>query len=361
MPDATDQMTRARLVCPFDLTVEPLDRMLNFEITDDPHYTGLEIQWLDDPDHGTGMVVLVTRRGEGRTDVYRQPGLRLDPATYAIAGGLGRWEETIFEPSRLEITDRGVLTDVRFRDADGREIEVHVDDRGGRTRRPADMLAPLGAAVEHPASLMLVWMRLDLVRRRGREPEIRIDGRPAAIGQLPGAWLHRRRLIKLATDLAVVRLNPDGSPSTIDPSVPGVETARDGTAIAALFRHAGAHHARLELDPSLPDLRRIPDGRKLEGTWHIGIDTEASVVGGTWTARRSGTRVDLALDVTRGWRPRGLPPLMRIVTRVLSVFRTWPTTYRWTAAVELGGEPTMTARWERTGDQRAQSYERLTG
>jgi hypothetical protein len=48
------------------------------------------------------------------------------------------------------------------------------------------------------------------------------------------------------------------------------------------------------------------------------------------------------------------------VTRLAPVFRTWPTTYRWTGTVTLGNQPAMTARWERKGDQRDESYRRLT-
>ena len=42
-----------------------VDRMLNFEITDDPIYEGLELQVFDDPAHGKGMAVLLKRRPTG--------------------------------------------------------------------------------------------------------------------------------------------------------------------------------------------------------------------------------------------------------------------------------------------------------
>ena len=51
---ATKQMGSQQLLCPFDLQVWTLDRMLNFEITDDLDYEGLELQVFDDPAHGPG-------------------------------------------------------------------------------------------------------------------------------------------------------------------------------------------------------------------------------------------------------------------------------------------------------------------
>ena len=77
--------TNRTLLCPFDLQVWAVDRMLNFEIIDDPIYEGLELQVFDDPAHGTGMIVLLKRRRDGRFDIYRQPGLTLDPG--ACPGG----------------------------------------------------------------------------------------------------------------------------------------------------------------------------------------------------------------------------------------------------------------------------------
>jgi hypothetical protein len=86
------------LLCPFDLSVDFIDRMLNFEIAGDPLYSGLEVQSFNDPRHGHGMVVLLTRREDGRVDCYRQAGLAVDPAGYQIGGGLGEWIETTISP-----------------------------------------------------------------------------------------------------------------------------------------------------------------------------------------------------------------------------------------------------------------------
>ena len=81
--------TPSQLLCPFDLQVWAVDRMLNFEITDDPHYQGLEVQVFDDPAHGRGMAVLLRRRDDGRMDIYRQPGLTLEPEMAQVGGELG--------------------------------------------------------------------------------------------------------------------------------------------------------------------------------------------------------------------------------------------------------------------------------
>ena len=357
-------MATWRVLCPFDLHMWAVDRMLNFEITDDPHYEGLELQVFDDPVHGRGMAVLLRRRSDGRMDIYRQPGLTLDPEIAQVGGELGQWLEAPIEPARFDISPDGVNVDVRLTDVAGRVVQVRIDDRDGRRRHRGTLLAPVGAVVEDPASLSLFVMGgCDLVRRSGRVFDIRIDGRRVTTGRLPGGWLHRRRLVKYTADPTVVICNEahDGPPATVDRRAPGeVEFAPRSTGISALRAHNNGHRARLELAPAFPDIARLRPGMTVEGAWQLDIDDDPHVVGGFWTVERTGDRVELVLDVVEGWRPKRLPLLMMAVTRLAPVFRTWPTTYRWSATITLGDLPSQRSRWERKGERRDQSYQRLT-
>src|SRR4029453_7633538 len=133
------------LLCPFELQVWTVDRMLNFELVDDPHYEGLELQVFDDPAHGRGMIVLLKRRQDGRFDIYRQPGLQLDPEIAQVGGELGGGGETDIDAARLEITPVAVHVEVGFTDRQGRATQVRLDDRNGRRRHPGTLLAPVGS------------------------------------------------------------------------------------------------------------------------------------------------------------------------------------------------------------------------
>lgn len=337
---------------PLAVQVDLINAMLNFEIVDHPVYQGMEIQHFDDAVHGTGMLVMLVRTADGQVDVYRQPGLSVDPAGYGINAGLGDWLTASIEPAKLTPTPIGVHAAVRFHDSSGRLIEVYVDDRDGRTRRPAALLAPFGSAIENPASLLLVWMRqFDLVRTSGQQPVIRIDGQPVTIGRLPGVRLHRRHLIKYAADLWAVEVNPDDGGGGSD--------AHNASLVAQLPGDR-TPRARLTMDPPIPPPAAVPAGPPVRGTWTVGIADVPAVTGGTWVASRTGDTVELTLDVTRRWWPRRLPLLMRIVTTLAPVFRRWPTTYRWTARTTVGAEPKVTAGWHRTGRQRDASYRRVT-
>jgi hypothetical protein len=240
-------------------------------------------------------------------------------------------------------------------------IEVRVGDRTRRPRRTAEFLAPMGAAITNPRSLPLVWMsRFDLLRRTGDPPVVRIDGRQASPGRLPAEWLLRRRLIKVASELCVVSVNPvDDDPKRPTGDAADGEVLAGPSGVQMIAATRGTHRAVLRFDPPFPDLASPVSGAST-GTWHLAIDA-SPVVAGKWNASRVDGEVRLGFDVTEGWRPTGLPLLMKVVTRVAPVFRRWPTTYRWTATITLNHPPSMTARWERIGTERGESYRSLAG
>lgn len=347
-------MTRS----PLTLQVDTVAAMLNCEFTDHPIYDGLELQWFDDETHGTGMLAFLSRRADRQVDYYLQPGLRLDRANYHLGSGTGAWMVTDFEVAELQVSPDGVLARASFTDVDGRPIEVHIDDRNGKPRRRAGLLAPVSAGITEPESMLLVWMpAFDLVRRTATNPTLRIDGQQAATGRLPGAGVHRRLLIKYAAPLVVANLAPTyHGPLRNLPATPAA--GADGT--SALTASSDGHTARLVLDPAMPDPAAIAPGTREQGRWHVMVD-DVRLTGGSWSARRHDDEVTMALDVTERWDPGPMPLLMRLVTTVVPVFRRWPTSYRWRGVVTLTQEPVLRSGWQRTGTGGVDTYQRRTG
>ena len=364
------------MLVPFELKAEALDRMLNFEIADHAVYSGLEIQGFDDDEHGNGMVVFLNRRENDLTDVYYESSLSLNPNLYGIGGGLGLWKECQFDVANLSLDDRdGIAANIKFNDHEGRLIEVQIGDPTPLSQREfSEFLAPVGCAIVHPKSLLLVWMsQFDLLYRRGKAPLIRIDNQPVKIGQLPMEWLLRRRLVKVASDLFIVMVNPvpvvdeEDKPqplTKVDPS--NATITSEGLESATVVR--GKHVGKLDFVPAFPDLEPMKGATAISGRWSVTLDG-TSVTEGSWSVVRESKerKATVTLEIEQGWKPRRLPFLMRFVTwAAAKVFRQWPTTYKYSSIISWDGNnqnaPTMEAHWERVGsDQRGEAYRTMTG
>jgi hypothetical protein len=176
--------TLRQVVLPIRLGIDPMERLLVASFKGDPEFEGFEPQVFDDPINGKGMRVLRYRK-DGKVDVYWQPGVRVDRSTFTVGAGIGDCTETAIEPAHFEITQSSLDLHVAFTDAQGRKVELRVhEDTRGKSGFP--LLAPVGADVEKPPRLMLVYMpSIDLVRRSGSLVEGRISDRILRPASLP--------------------------------------------------------------------------------------------------------------------------------------------------------------------------------
>jgi hypothetical protein len=359
----------APVVCPFHFDIQPMRALVlfNFERDPDSVYKGLEPQAFDDDVHGRGFLV-IGWRVDGRVDVFHDPGLRLNPATYAIAGaGLHRMKARDLSGGRVELGPTGASVDLAFTDLDDRPIRLVVSETDTRPRRPFGLLAPMGDASTDPPALPLVYAKdFYFVRRSGAEVRIEIDGRRHHSDTLPllldSTWMHfvrysatpfvalwNHRDHDTADVVAASGVTTQGSRARYDLRTNGVFRE-----IQRMTRDEGDQQVAVEFAPAFPQLPALRDGADVDGSFRVSTAPPAGVVTGTWHVVRQGRRVEIEVVPSGGWTPGHAQPMARLLFRVIAVFRSWPTTYRWNGSVELpapdehvGGSMPLTSRWER--------------
>ena len=354
-----DRPPSERVIVPFELLHDAMERLLIVNFKDDPDYDGIELQVFDDEAKGSGSAALMYRT-DGKLDWYLTPGLTLDREAAAVGAGLGEWVVDDF-PCRLDIGQQGVDAEARFTLHDGREVELVLTEHRGSPGRHIDLLAPLGVGIERPVFLpCFVMFGIDLVRRGGTEVSVRIGGEERDLEGIPVPIPYSGRFSYLARycdDPFITRVNPasDGPARLVDPadttgSGGAVFSRRDGHAeLTRLSIRAAGHEAWLELDPPLPDLLSLADGAAGSGRFAIGTD-ELEMIAGEVSFDRAGDEVRLTLQPSEPWRPAGGPLVWLTLRMFPSFFRTWPTTYRWQATLSLTPEPTIRSSWSRTDD-----------
>lgn len=361
------------VLSPFHLRVDPMEALLLFNFEQDPDevYVGFEPQSFDDEEHGHGLLV-IGWRADGQVDVFHDPDLVVDPRMYGIAGG--GLHALVARPltadgASLAIGPEGASADFTFTDLRDRTVRlrVHESDPGVRTR--FGLLAPMGSAATTPPALPLVYVDgFTFVRRRGTELAVEIDGRVHRTDPIPLVLDGRRtHFVRYSAEPlvafwnhnldAVVRpLAPERDTSTgaLVATADGVrydlETRGRHHEIRRMRRAVDHREVMVDFVPPFPDLRAVAEGARAEGVFRITAMPSVGTVDGRWHVVRESDTVRIGLFPEGGWTPGPAPRMARLLFRMIPVFRQWPTTYAWNAAITLpvdGSPPVMNASWER--------------
>lgn len=356
------------LLSPFDLGVDPMDLLLLANFTGDPDsvYVGFEPQAFDDEVHGTGLLVLGWRT-DGRVDVFHTPGLRLDSATYGIAGaGLHAMAERPFTDARFVIEPSGPDVELTFVDLLGRTVRLKVRESARPPRRTIGLLAPMGAAAVNPPALPLVLLHeFDFVRVSGSDVLLTIDETFHRLDRLPlrlnGA---RRWFLRYSPDPFIVTWNPER-----DAALAPLEIAPDGrtahsadgavrydladngghTELRAMHRQRGARTVSVDFSPAIPELAALAEGADVSGAFRIRADPSVGVVLGRWRITRRGDVIAVEAEPDGGWHPDEPNRTVRLIYRLGGEFQGWPRSYRYEAELRADSLGTWAIRagWQR--------------
>lgn len=347
-----DCTQKGQFVFPFLLGSEPIKRLLVINFIDDPEYEIIEPQFYDDPVYGKGLRVLIYRTDK-KIDVYYQPGVLFDSTDFAVGKGLGNALETKMTPAHFEITECGVDIDIAFTDFNGKRIELCIKEYG-KKNYPFPFLAPVGNDVENPSKLFLVYMReFEFVKRNGTVIRAKAGDRVLSPATFPikrnGEKVYFARY---ASKLVIGEIN---SPATVPMTL---DFTQDNITL-------GAHHIKLDekhkvqkywiengeekieiiFDDGFPDLLTLRQHEQVKGHWQYAV-SGTIITGGVYLLERKGELVTIGMKVTRKWKPRELPLSFMVFTSIVRSFRTWPTSYKWDAVVNLE-DMTMQGHWHR--------------
>ncbi|RRR75323.1 MAG: hypothetical protein EI684_05025 [Candidatus Viridilinea halotolerans] len=353
------------LYAPFQLDIDPMQRLLliNFEQDPDAVYLGFEPQVFDDERHGAGMLV-IGWRVDGKVDVFHQPGLRLDPATYTIAGGgLHKMVERPLHAASFTVNETGVQADISFDDLSGRPVVLRVAERNTTPRQPFGLLAPMGAAATEPSALPLVFLReFYFVRQADSEVTILVDGVAHQPDKMPLPMNGMRMyFLRYSNDPLIVTLNP-AHHGPLAPLVAASvnEAHAHGTtydlveqhghpAIARMRRSLNDHEVSVNFTPPLPHLAVMADGARAHGGFQITADPILGTLRGEYRIERRGNQISLSATPSGGWEPNESNWSVKLIYRAASIFSTWPQSYQWHATLDLdaGSEALLQSAWSR--------------
>lgn len=353
---------------PFTMDIDPMERLLliNFEKDPDSVYIGFEPQLFNDPFNGSGHLIIGWRR-DRKIDVYHQKSLNPNPLKYSIAGaGLNEMIPTDMETAFFEVNDFGVQAYYRFNDLMGRAVEIAIQEKNPKTRKPFGLLAPMGDAAIHPTSLPLILLHdFYFVRKKHTTIRLTIAHRFHKVDQLP---------IRMdGTKMTFVRYSPQPLIATLNANYEGtlkgfeaeighqiVETddyifeihwSNQTAFIQSMSVKNNIHLISMAFNPAFPCLSSIAENSSHQGEFTITGHNSVGSISGFYSIQSNKESTHIRLVPSMGWKPKTTKLSTRFLFTVAKVFRKWPTTYQWDAEIhkEPQGEWYMESKWKRSG------------
>lgn len=361
-----------KIINPFRIDIDPMERLMlvNFEKDPDTLYVGFEPQVFEDEINGTGHLV-IGWRVDGKVDVYHQPGLKLNPEKYDIAGkGLANMLEREMPGAYFEIKEQGVRAYYEFSDIYYRRVRISISESNPRKRKPFGLLAPMGDAAEKPSALPLVILH-DFYFVRSKHSEISI---------VIGNRLHHHDMLPIRMDgikMTFVRYSPDLYVANVNPAFEGelehihvasgcnamneeshIEVCMETglPAITRLQQRHREHVLDMSFEPAFPEIASMKSNSEASGVFEIAGHPSTGRIGGTYTVKKSDFETRITMIPSKGWIPKPDRFSLRFLYRAAKVFRNWPRTYIWEATIiEDDDSYYMRSGWKRTGRKQAET------
>jgi hypothetical protein len=345
---------------PFNFSTSKIERLCLVEWHNGQKYKGLEVQYIDNPENGRGVLVILASLDD-RVNVYFEPTLNMDPQGYAIGGGLRDFSQTPFERAHSEIGPYGLDLDVAFHDVDGEAVTIYIKEGGPKPPSAFSLLAPVGDSIQKPEWMPLFLLSdFSFVRRRNTGVDVRFGQEQVDVTRFPFPIGGSRVYIaRYCADPFIIFWNKqfDGPIAPLHPPGPGlfvhagveyelVERVGHFEIAAAVVR-SPRHAARLTFTPPFPAVAHLAAGAEVTGSFTITGDPLHGQVGGVYSAARQGNNVHLRLHPSRGWTPADQGWMLRLIFNLGKPFRNWPKTYEWNAVLTFNDDVHNQSGWRR--------------
>lgn len=318
-------MTEAdSLLHPFSMVIDPMDKLIVFDIEDDQVYNTIELQVFDD-EVSQGLIVLMFRT-DNEIDVYYTLGIKHDLYKGSTNGS---FKEFAPEAYHFDKDDGGLHFLLQFKDRNGTEICIEAHEHHPNKEHIA-ILAPAGEMVDNFTSFPLFFMKQTaFIEKKYGNITIRIgdvERKPVEIPiSINGKFVYLARYC-FEPVMVSINENYNGPLLPVDLSKENgltnyIVRKSSGTQLAATVCNQSNHHATLKFAPAIPDLKSLNDGDQINGRFSTSVDDTMGIVAGAYSLERKKDNIAITFEPKKGWQP--MPG------------KKWFTKYKWTSVISL--------------------------
>lgn len=286
------------LVCPFNLDIEPMDKLILFDVEDDPLYETIELQEFDD-EISKGLVILLYRK-DNEVDVYYTKGIKHD-----FYKGSKNGINQMFTPEQyiFEKRDDQFIFNLEFNDKDGKKILVKATETNP-DKKYFNILAPAGDMIDNFTSFPLFFMQeTAFLEKNYSTIEIEIGGENRQPVFIPIAINNKFvYLSRYCLDPVAVSLN-ENYKGVVKPTENDLLINTNRYEIKGLSSSKYDHNASIKFSPAIPEILSLKNGVKIEGRFSTSVDNTTGILAGDYLIEKNNGEVTLSLAPKKGWQP----------------------------------------------------------
>ena len=263
------------------MEISPIKKLflLNFEKHPEKVYEGLEWQYLESEEIGTGYRIIAYRTDK-YVDVYDDINLKIENAgNFEVCGkGLLNYRECDFTTKCFEKEGSRIRVEFSFEDYLGRKIEVKIRESRKKESKSFDLIAPVGTSSVNPVMLpMFAMYNFDLVRVKETEVIAKINGKNLILDLFPIPFpkdFQKRYFARYGYDCELVEFAHSGReillPVEIDKNgcilqngvLHSFQKQEGGDSLQSMKFKKAKHRFELIFSPPIPDITGMKEEKK---------------------------------------------------------------------------------------------------
>jgi hypothetical protein len=321
---------------PFNMTFDPIDRLMLIDFEDDPIYYGIELQIFRIVDEEYPLVLLY--RKDNLVDIYYTNEAIIDNRKKLIEDLLTNVSFSQLEKIdfKFQVDNMGLDVYLHLKDKLEKDIEFQIKENTPERDLTA-ILAPVGAGSKKPKYFPNIYLdKFGMVIKKGTEIFVKTHGilrKPVEIPvRMNGMHIY---LAHFSLEPIISNWNNSYSgnlnPIFIKTSELNVKNENliyeilDNKGFYEIEKISGedgvGHTISFEFSPAIPNLIALNSNVNIKGKFSCCIDDRKGIFAGEFYITRVGDIISFSIQPTKGWQP--FPGKL------------WLNTYEWNAEIDI--------------------------
>ena len=313
-----DSPSRNLILSPFNMSFDPMDRLLIVNFEEDPIYYGIELQIFRKLDIEYPLVIMY--RKDNMMDIYYTNEIVIKEKKKVLADlvSIVSFNQLNDIEFIFQFDEMGLDAYLFLEDKLEKEIEFKIKENTPG-RELASILAPNSAVSTKPEHFPIVLLnKFGMVIKTHTEILVKIHGVLRKPTEMP-VQINRMNayLAHYSLEPIICNWNNDFSGS-INPIIlnPPTLNVSDNSLTYHLIKNSDYSEIKkisgkdekgrtvsIEFSPALPNLLCLKDNSKVKGRFSCEIDEKEGIFAGKYDLSRTGDTIDLSIHPTKGWQP----------------------------------------------------------